>query len=206
METLIKKTRTRLSPEKRKEQLLDYALEVFARRGIGRAGHADIADMANVSVATVFNYFPTREELVEQVLAQVEQRFDDILEQCLAYADNSIRDSMECLTHRLVDAVIDQKEWLKVWFEWSTSVRDEVWPRYIASNNNTMKRMTEAFAPAAERGELNLSTVEDTARLLHGVCYVLYLEANSGAGREKLYTQANNYLDILCPATETTQR
>ncbi|WP_087016542.1 TetR/AcrR family transcriptional regulator [Thaumasiovibrio subtropicus] len=198
METLIKKTRTRLSPEKRKQQLLDYALEVFARRGIGRAGHADIADMANVSVATVFNYFPTREELVEQVLAQVEQKFDDILTQCLSLADQSLRGSMECLTHRLVDAVLEEKEWLKVWFEWSTSVRDEVWPRYIASNNRTMERMTEAFKPAA--AQLNLNNVEDTARLLHGVCYVLYLQANLTKDREALQAQANSYLDILCPA------
>ena len=60
MDTITKKPRTRLSPEKRKQQLLDYSIEVFSRRGIGRAGHADIAEMANVSVATVFNYFPTR--------------------------------------------------------------------------------------------------------------------------------------------------
>ena len=48
---------------------MECAIEVFSRRGIGRAGHAEIAEQAKVSVATVFNYFNTREELVDEVLA-----------------------------------------------------------------------------------------------------------------------------------------
>ncbi len=69
METSIeKRPRTRLSPQKRKLQLMEIALEVFATRGIGRGGHADIAEIAQVSVATVFNYFPTREDLVDDSL------------------------------------------------------------------------------------------------------------------------------------------
>lgn len=61
--SIEKRPRTRLSPQKRKLQLMEIALEVFAKRGIGRGGHADIAEIAQVSVATVFNYFPTRDEV-----------------------------------------------------------------------------------------------------------------------------------------------
>ncbi len=53
MDSIAKRPRTRLSPLKRKQQLMEIALEVFARRGIGRGGHADIAEIAQVSVATV---------------------------------------------------------------------------------------------------------------------------------------------------------
>ena len=150
MDTIVKKTRTRLSPEKRKQQLLDFALDVFARRGIGRAGHADIAEMANVSVATVFNYFPTREALVEQVLVQVENRFSQLLTQCLEEQDNSLHARLTGITHNLIDAVIEQQDWLKVWFEWSTSVREEIWPQYISGNKNSLKRVTELFAQGME--------------------------------------------------------
>lgn len=51
--SIEKRPRTRLSPQKRKLQLMEIALEVFAKRGIGRGGHADIAEIAQVSVATV---------------------------------------------------------------------------------------------------------------------------------------------------------
>lgn len=40
--SIEKRPRTRLSPQKRKLQLMEIALEVFAKRGIGRGGHADI--------------------------------------------------------------------------------------------------------------------------------------------------------------------
>lgn len=42
--SIEKRPRTRLSPQKRKLQLMEIALEVFAKRGIGRGGHADIAE------------------------------------------------------------------------------------------------------------------------------------------------------------------
>lgn len=79
MDSIAKRPRTRLSPLKRKQQLMEIALEVFARRGIGRGGHADIAEIAQVSVATVFNYFPTREDLVDEVLNHVVRQFSNFL-------------------------------------------------------------------------------------------------------------------------------
>lgn len=48
--SIEKRPRTRLSPQKRKLQLMEIALEVFAKRGIGRGGHADIAEIAQVSL------------------------------------------------------------------------------------------------------------------------------------------------------------
>lgn len=200
MDTLVKKTRTRLSPEKRKQQLLDFALDVFARRGIGRAGHADIAEMANVSVATVFNYFPTREALVEQVLVQVENRFSQLLTQCLEDHNTSLHARLTGITHNLIDTVIDQQDWLKVWFEWSTSVREEIWPKYISENKSSLKRVTEIFANGIEKGELAADkTPDDLAHLLLGICYILYLQVNRHPDQEKMREQAQSYLNTVYP-------
>ncbi|MDX1303888.1 TetR/AcrR family transcriptional regulator [Photobacterium sp.] len=200
MDTLVKKTRTRLSPEKRKQQLLDFALDVFARRGIGRAGHADIAEMANVSVATVFNYFPTREALVEQVLVQVENRFSQLLTQCLEDHNTSLHARLTGITHNLIDTVIEQQDWLKVWFEWSTSVREEIWPKYISENKSSLKRVTEIFANGIEKGELAADkTPDDLAHLLLGICYILYLQVNRHPDQEKMREQAQSYLNTVYP-------
>ena len=53
--------RKRLPPEQRKAQLLETALEVFARRGFGRAGHAEIAEAAGVAVSPAGAVAPGRE-------------------------------------------------------------------------------------------------------------------------------------------------
>jgi AcrR family transcriptional regulator len=52
-----KKARTRVT-------IREAALELFAARGFERAKVAEIAARAEVSEATVYNYFPTKEDLV----------------------------------------------------------------------------------------------------------------------------------------------
>ncbi|MGF1713638.1 TetR/AcrR family transcriptional regulator [Photobacterium chitinilyticum] len=198
MDTIVKKTRTRLSPEKRKQQLLDFALEVFARRGIGRAGHADIAEMANVSVATVFNYFPTREALVEQVLAQVENRFSILIAECLGNQNKPLYPRLTYITHSLIDTVIEQQDWLKVWFEWSTSVRNEIWPQFINGNKQSHQRLADMFAQGIENQELDAQqSPDELAWQLHGICYVLYLQANINPDQDKMREQAAVYISAL---------
>ena len=201
MDTIVKKTRTRLSPEKRKQQLLDFALDVFARRGIGRAGHADIAEMANVSVATVFNYFPTREALVEEVLLQVENRFSLLLAECLDEQDKTLHARLRCISYTLIDAVIEQQDWLKVWFEWSTSVRDDIWPQFISGNKKSLKRIAAAFEQGKENNEIDSdNSSDDLAHLLHGLCYILYLQSNLHPDQNKMREQAERYIKTLYPA------
>lgn len=198
MDTIVKKTRTRLSPEKRKQQLLDFSLEVFARRGIGRAGHADIAEMANVSVATVFNYFPTREALVEQVLHQVENRFSQVLNECLGAENRPLYPRLSCFTDHLITAVIEQQDWLKVWYEWSTSVRDEIWPQFVGSNKTNHERIVEMFAQAISNQEIdNSRSAEALAWQLHGICYVLYLQSNINPDQDVMREQAELHIASL---------
>ena len=85
--------RTRLSPNARSRQLMDHAISVFAQRGIGRASHAEIAERAHVSVATVFNYFRTREELVDAVLSEVESYLYTLASQ----AHNANQSAQSCI-------------------------------------------------------------------------------------------------------------
>src|SRR5919201_5729499 len=72
--------------ERKKQQtrraLADTARHLFAERGFEQISVAEIARAAEVSVATVFNYFPTKEDLVydglerfeEQLLAAIRDR------------------------------------------------------------------------------------------------------------------------------------
>ena len=124
-------SRTRLNPEQRKQQLLQAAIEVFARRGIGRAAHADIAQATQVSVPTVFNYFKTREDLVDAVLSHVE---GELLQFTERHHSHPWRDPLETLmefTYEFLDLVQAKPNLIKIWLEWSSSVREDVWPRYL---------------------------------------------------------------------------
>src|SRR2546425_9656361 len=69
-----------LDKAERRALLLQCAMRVFARRGIGAAHHAEVAREAKVSVPTGFFYFPTREALVNAVLEEVARFFIEMAE------------------------------------------------------------------------------------------------------------------------------
>lgn len=198
MDTITKKRRLRMSPARRKQQLLDYSMEVFAKRGLGRAGHADIAEISNVSVATIFNYFPTRDALVEQVLIEVEQRFSSLLEECLGDENKPLDARLVCISYYLINAVLTHQAWIKIWFEWSMSVRDQLWPQFIKSNGKNLSKICDAFEQAIQNGEIiTEKSPDDLARLLQGICYIIYIQANLSTNQAALQQQAEMYLNVL---------
>ena len=82
---------TELGLRERKKQetrrrITDAAIELFAERGFEQVPVADIAAAADVSTATVFNYFPAKEDLIydgmasfnESVLAAIRDRPDGV--------------------------------------------------------------------------------------------------------------------------------
>ncbi|MGU5768243.1 TetR/AcrR family transcriptional regulator [Aeromonas allosaccharophila] len=165
--------RTRLSPEARRSQLMECAIEVFSRRGIGRAGHAEIAEQAKVSVATVFNYFNTREELVDEVLAEIERFVNQMLSQ--AYGDQgSIFDKIQRHVRLSVDAAYDQPDYAGIWLEWSSSVREEVWPRYTRLLDQCLELIASELQTAMDAGEItSVLSAQDLARSLTCFGYVM---------------------------------
>jgi AcrR family transcriptional regulator len=58
-----------------RQSIADAARQLFAERGFERVSVAEVARAADVSEATVFNYFPTKEDLVYSGL----ERFEDEL-------------------------------------------------------------------------------------------------------------------------------
>jgi TetR/AcrR family hemagglutinin/protease transcriptional regulator len=199
METSIeKRPRTRLSPQKRKLQLMEIALEVFATRGIGRGGHADIAEIAQVSVATVFNYFPTREDLVDDVLTHVVRQFSNFLADNIDL-DLHAKDNLTNITTKMITLVIEDCHWLKVWFEWSASTREEVWPLFVSTNRTNQLLVQNMFIKAIERGEVcDRHEPEHLATLFLGIFYSLFVQANRIQDEASMGVLVKSYLSMLC--------
>ena len=49
----------------KKERLMGCAIKLFAKEGITQAGTSAIARAAGVAAGTLFNYFPTKDELID---------------------------------------------------------------------------------------------------------------------------------------------
>ncbi|WP_432839405.1 TetR/AcrR family transcriptional regulator [Dactylosporangium sp. CA-092794] len=68
----LKKARTR-------RLIVDTAARLFAERGYERVTVSEIARAAEVAEQTLYNYFPTKEQLVTDREQQIQDRLDDLI-------------------------------------------------------------------------------------------------------------------------------
>ena len=148
-------------------------MRVFARRGLGAARHAEIARVARVSVPTVFVYFPTRKALVRAVLEEVARFFTEMAETVHSKSEPA-PDLILRHLRAFADAVDTHPDHTRVLLEWSTALRDEVWPLFlrfqekiIALIGRTIRRWR--LETASDRD----AEAEDDARMIAATGYVL---------------------------------
>jgi len=104
--------------ERTRELLLDAAVRVFAKKGAGAAAIHEIAAEAGVANGTFYNYFRTREELLEATSVRLAARLHQaIATSRAAVADPAERMAIGC--RRFVGHVRQDPVWaaalLRVW-------------------------------------------------------------------------------------------
>jgi len=67
-ETPAVEPRWRRIPEERPNQILDAALQVFSEKGLEGARMEDIAEVAGVSKATIYLYFPSKVDVFREMI------------------------------------------------------------------------------------------------------------------------------------------
>ncbi len=102
------RTRTRLSPEARRRQLLDVAARLLTDRGVDGVQMSDLAAAAGVTRPVVYRFFPNRAAVLVGVMedfeATLEQRF--LTDGMRSITGNGIQD----IAAVFVDAVCDTIE------------------------------------------------------------------------------------------------
>ncbi len=160
--------RRRLKPEERRAQLLRCGLTVFAERGIRRAVHADVAKVAGCAVSTVFLYFPTRDELVDGVLAEVERFYFELADQ--VHASDAPAPEVLLEHGRRFRASIDSHpDHAYILLNWSASVRSRVWPRYLSLVDRMVENHQRTILRGMKEGSVSDAVdAEAAARIMIG--------------------------------------
>ena len=149
----------KLSPEKRREQLIDCAIEIYANHGIEGARRSHVALRAGVSVPTVYAYFDGRESLTEAVLNRVESRIVEIV--WTAAAEGGLAfDKILNVARAFSNTVERDSAIMKIWLDWSTAFENATWSLYedlqskvanlfceIISNGQTSRELSPELDP-----------------------------------------------------------
>lgn len=184
----VRPSRTRLAPEARKAQLLECALAAFAEHGVARATHSHVAERAGVSIPAVHSYFRTRDDLVAAVLGEVETYLLDVVSDSLG-GPKGAREALTLLATRFARAAREKPDIIKVWLDWSTGVRADVWPHYMEVLDRLHEIAQKVFARGKREGDLPASlNVKAAARIYLGGGHTVALMQFSGASKRDLET------------------
>ncbi len=85
----------------RKEQILKAAEKVFARKGFQEATVSDVAREAGLSEATIYEYFPSKEELLFSIPGETTRKGKEILEFHLQYVRGAANKLRSIIYHYL---------------------------------------------------------------------------------------------------------
>lgn len=177
-----------MAPEKRRAQLVQRALEVFAEKGLGGGNPADVARAAEVSLPTVCHYFPTKEALLEEVLDEV-ARF--LLGDIVApYFDTELPapESIERILLTFCDAIDSHPDHVRVWLEWSVSIRNGLWNRYREFYRAALESIERVLARGAQEGSLAPGLDRgDAARVIVGLAHMIVQMRFSGSDRDQVF-------------------
>ena len=143
-------------------------MHVFARRGIAAARPAEVADAAGVSESTVFVYFATRDELVCAVLDEVERFYMEKNHRFLSELAIPAPASILRLGATFADSVDSHPDHARVWLDWSNSVGDTIFPRYLDYQERVIEMVTSTLRRGWAEGAVSQDVVpEDAARILY---------------------------------------
>lgn len=180
--------RTRLQPAERRAQLLRCAISAFAEHGVARATHAHVARRAGVSVAAVHSYFRTRDDLVMATLDVVEAKLLAIV-MAIDIKRLSATETLSTIARDFDAAARHDPDVIKVWLDWGTGFRDEVWPRYRVMQERVYEQVRRALARGKRLGELSPAmNVMAATRLFVGGGHTIVLMRLAGAGEREIAT------------------
>ena len=101
----VKKTRTRLSPELRKEMILDHAAKFIAAEGISALSMERLGKEVGVSKSLIYAYYPSMTELLQTLL---KREYALLRQQQIVAADSA--ETFEQLVRRITRSYLSYIE------------------------------------------------------------------------------------------------
>jgi AcrR family transcriptional regulator len=181
---------------RRSDEILDVAVEIFAREGYRRTDVQVIADALAVGKGTIYRYFPTKQELFLAAVDRGMRRLQatirgaaDLIDDPLEEIGSAVRSYLRYFDEHpeIVELIIQER----------AEFKDRKRPTYFVYRDASIERGREAFRHLMDEGRVRKMPVD---RILDVLSDLLYgaIFTNYFAGRRKPFEeQAAEILDIV---------
>jgi TetR/AcrR family transcriptional regulator, transcriptional repressor of aconitase len=163
----------------RRRQILDAAIECFARHGFQRTTMEDIIREADLSAGAIYSYFQSKEQIIATLADERHEREEQIIAEGLKRSDTaaSLRELFASFYESLTEPEVrkERRVGIHLWAE--ALCNPKVLPLIRRGINQPLKMISTAIADAQRRGELRGSINPDAVgRVLIGLFHGLILQ------------------------------
>ena len=182
--------------EQRQEEILDAAVELFARHGYSETDIQVLADTLGVGKGTIYRHFPSKQDLflaaVDRVIRQLHQRLNE------RTAD--VADPLE----RIIQGVraylgffTEHPELAELLIQERAQFKDRKKPTYFAYRERNVERWRAMYRALMDEGRVRQMPAERIADVFGDLLYGSMFTNYFNGPRKSLEEQAADIIDIV---------
>lgn len=152
------------NPDERKQEIIDAAIRVFARKGYEKTSISDIAKEINVSQGLCYRYFQSKEEMYDAAIDEYAEYIASENMKKYGLPGNSLKEHIRMMTGKVSDlsAVEKNQADLYEFFhkQGNQKLHDQL---FFKVAEKLVPHVTRAIKEGKERGETKISDPETAA-------------------------------------------
>ena len=178
-----------------RSQILNVAQDLIQRNGVNAMSYADVSKAIGIRKASIHYYFPTKEDLVVDLLDRYNQQFFDLVEEILASAESpKIKLNRYCglFEQTLSSGEQDKACLCGILSAELKTLKDPIVARVTQFYQSNEKYLEQILRSGLETGEFDFAgTPQTMARLIFSLMEgdLLVARADGGVVRIKETTQ-----------------
>jgi len=155
----------------RAQRILKAARLLFDRKGYGATAMEEVADKAGFAVGTIYNYFPSKNDLLVAIMKREADRLSAIAEQILARPDPQPIKAISRMAELFVDSITAEERllWREV-FAAAITQPDTLGLRLFELDAVLIRQIAALIEKFKQRGALAAVDSQRAATLFYAVC------------------------------------
>ncbi len=158
--------RDRLQREERRQQIISAALQMFTQRGVAACKISDIASHAGLSHGHVYNFFASKEELLETIVRQSQETYGRSLFETLAMPISAHDKIKRVADHFLLSTDSGKAYWIVLQAQATNVLSEAVKSQILERMFVNLERLTEII----EEGQREKTIIEGDPKQLAMYC------------------------------------
>jgi TetR/AcrR family transcriptional regulator, fatty acid metabolism regulator protein len=161
--------------EDKKNVILDAAIKIFSSEGYHKAKISKIAEIAGIGAGTVYLYYKSKEDILEQLFIRTWSRIEQTLIDLTSEPDRSPKECLTELLNTIVKLIAENKDFARMVLHeysfWSSGKSENI-QNYVISIQNRVKDILEK---GKEIGEFrnDLDSLDFTVYMIGGMWHLL---------------------------------